>query len=300
MGHCMIRSDYYVYTYSYPNGVPFYVGKGSGGRDRVHLCDAKASRNQDKWAVRVIGKLLASGEQPTIVRLIENIDNELACFIEEEYIDKYGRRDLGTGILVNCTSGGDKGAPALNPEAQAKKVKKFVDWSRNERVVDAEYSKRISEGLKAYYKEHPISEEHKQYLSKALAGENNPFYGKTHTPEAVAKIIAANKGKSISEEAKAKQRVSMAGKHQGADNPFHGKQHSAETMDRMAVTRRHTLDRRKAEGKPHWNTGRRHSEETRAKHCVERTCPHCGRTGKGSAMIRYHMNNCKSKEAGNN
>jgi len=25
-------------------------------------------------------------------------------------------------------------------------------------------------------------------------------------------------------------------------------------------------------------------------------CPHCGRIGKGSAMVRYHFNNCKLKD----
>lgn len=33
----------------------------------------------------------------------------------------------------------------------------------------------------------------KQRLSVVMAGENNPFYGRTHTPEAVAKIVAANR-----------------------------------------------------------------------------------------------------------
>lgn len=129
----MIRSDYYVYTYSYPNGVPFYVGKGCGRRDKVHLYDAKAGRNQSKWAVRVIGKLLASGEQPVITRIIENIDNELACFIEEEYIDKYGRRDIGTGLLVNCTAGGDEGAKELAPATKASRDLKLINAGQKTR-----------------------------------------------------------------------------------------------------------------------------------------------------------------------
>lgn len=291
----MTRSDYYVYTYSYPNGVPFYVGKGSGRRDRVHLCDAKAGRNQSKWAVRVIGKLLASGEQPVITRIIENIDNELACFIEEEYIDKYGRRDLGTGILVNCTSGGDIGAPALNPEAAAKKVAAFIDWTRNKRVVDAEYARKVSEGLKERYRLHPVSEEKKQHLSQMFKGKGNPFYGKTHGPDAVAKIIAANKGKAISEEAKTKQRIAMAGRHKGSDNPYYGRKHSAETHAKLVRAQQQRLEQLKEAGKPHWNFGRKHTVETVAKLTIERTCPHCGKVGRGSAMNRYHMDNCKKR-----
>jgi hypothetical protein len=26
-----------------------------------------------------------------------------------------------------------------------------------------------------------------------------------------------------------------------------------------------------------------------------RTCPHCGKTGKGPGMLRYHFDNCKHK-----
>ena len=28
---------------------------------------------------------------------------------------------------------------------------------------------------------------------------------------------------------------------------------------------------------------------------IERTCPHCNKTGKGSNMTRYHFDNCKNK-----
>ena len=34
-----------------------------------------------------------------------------------------------------------------------------------------------------------------------------------------------------------------------------------------------------------WMTGR-------SWECVERTCPHCGTTGKGGNMLRYHFDNC--------
>jgi hypothetical protein len=117
----MMRQDFYLYTYSYPNGTPFYVGKGCGRRLKVHLCDAKAGRNKDKWAVRVVAKLLRKGEQPLIKKIATGLDNELACFAEEEFIAKYGRKDLKTGILVNCTSGGDGGTD-LRPEAKQKQI----------------------------------------------------------------------------------------------------------------------------------------------------------------------------------
>jgi hypothetical protein len=47
--------------------------------------------------------------------------------------------------------------------------------------------------------------------------------------------------------------------------------------------------------------GKKHTEETKAKYkfrplpvLLERTCPHCGKQGKGGSMIRWHMDNCKN------
>lgn len=50
--------------------------------------------------------------------------------------------------------------------------------------------------------------------------------------------------------------------------------------------------------------GRKHSEQTKEKmsesrkgrilaKVIEQTCPHCGKSGKGNAMIRWHFDNCK-------
>jgi hypothetical protein len=51
-----IEQRFYTYTYNYPNGTPFYVGKGTGQRLIKHMWDAKAGRNTDKFQIRVIRK----------------------------------------------------------------------------------------------------------------------------------------------------------------------------------------------------------------------------------------------------
>ena len=237
--------------------MPFYVGKGCGRRHRVHLCDAKAGRNLCKWAVRVVKKLLDSGEAPRIEKLISAIDNDLACLIEEEYIDKYGRKDLGTGILVNCTSGGDQGAPDMNPEALARRVAGIVRWTKSERTVDEATRHRMSEGQKAYYRANPMSEERKEQIRKQTKGKGNPFYGKTHTQEAADKIRAANTGKVISEQMRRKQSESMQGKHKGKDNPYFGRRHSEEAKAKMRAAQQKRLQMLRDSGVPHWNTGRK-------------------------------------------
>jgi hypothetical protein len=142
------EQKFFVYTYSYPNGVPFYVGKGCGRRHKVHYFHAKAGRNLGSWNIRVIRKLLKSGQEPIIVKIADHIDEELALLVEQEFISKYGRRDIGSGILVNGTSGGD-GAYDVSPQAQAQKIKGllkagattrfkpgFIPWNAGKKMPD--------------------------------------------------------------------------------------------------------------------------------------------------------------------
>jgi hypothetical protein len=49
-----------------------------------------------------------------------------------------------------------------------------------------------------------LTEEHKQKISKATSGQNNPFYGKTHTLEVRQKLRESSYGKRWSEESKKK------------------------------------------------------------------------------------------------
>lgn len=78
---------------------------------------------------------------------------------------------------------------------------------------NAERSNKISSSLKGYKKseEHIANwttsrkrnksfvqtQEHKDKISKALSGEGNPMYGKTHTDDAKQKIVEANKQKVV-------------------------------------------------------------------------------------------------------
>ena len=64
-----------------------------------------------------------------------------------------------------------------------------------------------------------VSEETRRKLSEANKGENNYFYGKTHTEETRRKLSEVNKGKTLSEETKGK----MSYAHKGENHPFYGK-----------------------------------------------------------------------------
>lgn len=85
----------------------------------------------------------------------------------------------------------------------------------------------------------------KQYIcaSCRLSGENNPFFGKTHSSEAKSKISRAALARDIS----------------GENNPFYGKSHSKETKDKWASN-----PKKDTYGERNPFFGRNHSDETKA------------------------------------
>jgi hypothetical protein len=100
---------YYVYYYLRSvdskvakAGTPYYVGKGKGNRylqDHKHIPVPKSMSN--------------------IIKVAENLTNDMAKNIEILHIAIHGRIDIGTGILRNRTKGGD-GCKEPNAESRIK------------------------------------------------------------------------------------------------------------------------------------------------------------------------------------
>jgi hypothetical protein len=117
---------------------------------------------------------------------------EDACALEKQLIEKLGRSDLGTGALVNMTSGGE-GIQNLSEESR-EKISKTSTGRRK-------------------------SEECKLKLSLKTRGENSPMYGKKgplhpkfgkkqiFTQEHKDKLSKVRKGRIYSEEHKQAMRV---------------------------------------------------------------------------------------------
>lgn len=116
--------------------------------------------------------------------------------------------------------------------------------------------KNMSDGCKNRRKR-KLTDEHKEKLSIINKGENNGFYGKTHTEDVRKRISIA-----------AKQRI-------GEKSNAYGMKHSQETKDKFSIMYK---------GKPR-----------QIPHEVIK-CPYCDKTGIKPNMKRWHFDNCKEKK----
>jgi len=159
----------------------FYVGIGEEEKR------AFSKKNRNKYWKNIINKV---GYSVNIIH--KDIDWEDACKIEKLLIEKYGRKDLGKGNLVNMTDGGE-GVFGL--------------------IMSEETRRKMSEaqkGNKSINFGKTLSEETRRKMSEARKG-NTIFLGKTHSEESKKKMSEAKKGnksinfgKTLSEETRRK------------------------------------------------------------------------------------------------
>ena len=151
---------YYVYAYLRPDGTPYYIGKGCNNRAYKKHRHISVPKNRIK-----------------IVFLETNLSNVGACALERRYIEWYGRKDLGTGILRNMTDGGE----GVEGHIHSQKTKDRIRDSRKDQSSPN--------------KGKTTSSEHRAKLSAANKGKSPPNKGRPLSPEHRAKLSAANKGK---------------------------------------------------------------------------------------------------------
>jgi hypothetical protein len=146
---------YYTYLWLREDHTPYYVGKGHGNR-------------------AFTGRRNGGHLPPPIHReniLLQEYPTEADAIAAEIFlIARYGRKDLGTGILRNLTDGGDGTSGFVHSEEQRR------------RMIERQLGKKLK----------PHSEQSKQQTRNALLGRK-------HTEERRRNQSEAHKGKPWTE-----------------------------------------------------------------------------------------------------
>ena len=125
------ESIFYTYKYVWEDGTPYYIGKGQ--KNRAFGCHGDIPVPKDK---------------NRIIFLIENVAEKEALEYEKEMIKFYGRKDLGTGPLLNRTNGG-QGISGCTTNA----VKGQQGFIKNYPKLGETTTLRIPKSLKDFIKE---------------------------------------------------------------------------------------------------------------------------------------------------
>ena len=99
-------NDFYTYAYLRENGTPYYVGKGRGRR--IH---------------REQGRRVKLPPKERRIFLKQNLTEEEAFKHEIYMIAVFGRKNMGTGILLNFTDGGEGGSGHVCSEETREKLR---------------------------------------------------------------------------------------------------------------------------------------------------------------------------------
>lgn len=163
-------NDKVLYFHKKPNNEIFYVGIGNKNRPYV-----KTGRSA--WWHNIVNKY------GYIIEVIaENLSQEEAIKLEQQYISRFGRLDLGLGLLINLTDGG---CGIYNPNQEI----------RNKIGSAHKGMKHSSDSIEKIRKSH-IGKiktlEHRKNLSISL-------FGKQKSEAAKINMSLAKKGKPLTE-----------------------------------------------------------------------------------------------------
>lgn len=158
-----MTNDLYVYIIFRSNGIPCYVGKGSGGRWTKHV-----NRSHNKHLTNIYNK---SGGDLPVIKVREGLTDLEAIETEIALIAAIGRDAMG-GPLVNLTDGGDgtRGAKMTNEWRIHRSKKASELWATSE-YRDVMCVKKI--GNKNSKKPHKLTDAWRSELTEKMRGNTH-------------------------------------------------------------------------------------------------------------------------------
>jgi hypothetical protein len=157
----------------------FYIGLGTKCKDNSHsVTYARAYTRHER---NPIWKNITYKTKYKVEILLESDNYEFIKEKEVEFVQLYGRKDLGLGTLVNMTNGGD----GMLGHIFSEKHRKNLSNARKGMKLSDYTKRKQSESKKGIL----LSKEHKEKLSKAKLGH-------TPTKESVEKS-SKNRQKKI-------------------------------------------------------------------------------------------------------
>lgn len=162
-------------------GTPYYIGIASS-KDRPFHKNHTAPVPQNPSYIRV---------------LRAGLDWQQACDWERLYISRYGRKNTGTGILLNLTEGGEGAKGAVRTPEQKERYR-IASTGR-------QHSSEVKQKLRELRLGKALSDETKAKMSKSLTGIKQ-------SPEWVERRIASHRGAKRSNETRARIREKATGR----------------------------------------------------------------------------------------
>lgn len=181
----------YVYLLCYPNGNPFYVGKGINKRIYNHFWEAKKTE-KNNHKLNTIRKILRQGQD--VLLLIDSLHNSEQKALEREKLLQFehGLKKKMTGGLTNVYIGGGKPLGIKQQHTSKytynKETKNLAKWSKKTNIpIDTLYH-RLDRGWSV---ERALTQPHKRPIRNCIINMSKREHNNMDTTEQLRKYLKA-------------------------------------------------------------------------------------------------------------